>query len=186
MDVDEVLLETESAFDDAVSALKSKLSKIRTGRANPSLVEGISVEVYGTHVPLKQLAQVGIPEARLIVIKAFDPNTIKDIEKALLASNIGITPQSDGQFIRLSVPGLTQERRNKIAGEVKDIGEQIKVSLRNRRRDSNKELDKAEKEEGLPEDAKYKAQDEIQELLKKYEKTVSDLVDKKIEEVKTV
>ena len=111
MELDEILLDAEERMEDAVNALKSKLNMVRTGRANPAVFEAIEIEAYGAKVPLVQLAQIGVPEARLIVVKPFDPSTINDIEKGILASNVGITPQSDGQFIRLAIPGLTEERR---------------------------------------------------------------------------
>ena len=186
-DLDGVLLYNPARLiRPLMTALKKKLARVRTGRANPAVLEDLKVDAYGAQVPLRQIAQIGIPEARLMVVKPFDPSVINNIEKAILASDIGITPQNDGQFIRLSVPGLTEDRRGKIANEVKDAGEQIKVSLRNTRRDANKEIEKAKKEEGLPEDAAFRAQEDIQELLKKYEETVADLVDKKVNEVKTV
>ena len=120
------------------------------------------------------------------MIKPFDPNTLGDIEKAIMAANIGITPQSDGQFIRLAIPGLTEERRRQIANEVKEIGEQIKVSVRNARRDANKDIEKAQKDGEVSEDGAYTAKDGVQDLLKKYEKEITELVDKKVEEVTTV
>ena len=186
MDVDEILLEAESKMDDGLSALEQKLNLVRTGRANPALVEHLEIEAYGDKVRLNQIAQIGIPEARLIVIKPFDPSIINDVEKGILASNIGLTPQNDGQFIRLSIPGLTEDRRKQIAHEVKDMGEQIKVSIRNIRRDANKEIDTAEKNEGLSEDGSFTAKENIQELLKKYEDKIAEVVSKKVEEVQTV
>jgi ribosome recycling factor len=186
MDVDEILLEAESKMDDAVTALDKKLIMIRTGRANPGLVESIDIEAYGSTIKLQQVAQIGVPEARLIVIKPFDPSVIGDIEKGILASNIGITPQNDGQFIRLSIPGLTEDRRKQIANEVREIGEQMKVSIRNIRRDANKDIDKAEKDKSLSEDGAYQAKEDIQEMLKKYEEAIEEKISKKVEEVQTV
>jgi len=186
MDVDELLLETEGKMEDAISALQQKLRVIRTGRANPAMVEHIEVEAYGDRMRLNQLAQIAVPEARLIMIKPFDPSIIDEIEKGILAANIGLTPQNDGRFIRLVVPSLTEERRKQIAQEVKNIGEQIKVSLRNIRRDANKHIDEAEKNEGLSEDAAYAAKEEVQETLKKYEKQVEEMVAKKVEEIQTL
>lgn len=186
MDVDEILLDAESKMDDALSVLEQKLNLVRTGRANPALVENIEIEAYGDKVRLNQVAQIGIPEARLIVIKPFDPSIINNIEKGIQAANIGISPQNDGQFIRLSVPGLTEERRKQIANEVKKTGEQIKVSLRNIRRDANKEISSAEKNKALSEDASFSTKEEIQEMLKTYEKKTDDAVSKKVDEVTTV
>ncbi|MFC1582951.1 ribosome recycling factor [Planctomycetota bacterium] len=186
MDADEILLDAESKMDDAVTALKTKLNLVRTGRANPALVENLEVEAYGTRVPLKQIAQIGVPEARLIMIKPFDPSTLGNIEKAVLAGNIGITPNNDGQFIRLAIPGLTEERRRKIASEVRETGEQIKVSMRNARRDANKDIDKSQKDGDFSEDMAYTAKAEIQELVKKYEDAIEALIDKKVQEVTTV
>ena len=186
MDVDEILLETESKMDDAVAALKKKLNLVRTGRANPALVENLEVEAYGTRVPLKQMAQIGVPEARLIMIKPFDPSTLGNIEKTILAANVGITPNNDGQFIRLAIPGLTEERRRKIAAEVRDTGEQIKISVRNIRRDANKDIDKSQKDGDFSEDMAYTAKEDVQELVKKYENEIQELVEKKVGEVTKV
>jgi len=186
MDIDEVLLDAESKMDDGVSVLEQKLKLVRTGRANPALVEHLEIQAYGDTVRLNQVAQIGIPEARLIVVKPFDPSIINDIEKGIQASNIGLTPQNDGQFIRLPVPGLTEERRKQIAQDVKETGEQIKVSIRNIRRDANKEIDTAEKNKEISEDAAFSAKEDIQELLKTYETKIEEMVSRKTEEVTTV
>ncbi|MFH1707024.1 MAG: ribosome recycling factor [Planctomycetota bacterium] len=185
MDIDEILLEAESQLDEAVTGLQHKLGLVRTGRANPALFENIEVEAYGGRVPLIKLGQIGVPEARLVVIKPFDPHVLGAIEKAILAANMGITPQNDGHFIRLAIPGLNEERRKLIAKEVREIGEQFIVRMRNIRRDAMKGIDQAEND-GLSEDDAARGRDAMQETFKGYEKQVEEQVAKKVTEVTTL
>ena len=172
---EEILLDTEERMEKAIGVLKSALAGIRTGRANPGLVESLRVEVYGSPVPIKQVAAVGAPEPTQIVIRPYDPGTLKDIEKAILVSDIGFTPQNDGRVIRLNVPPLSTEVRRKMVGRIKDLAEESKVAIRNIRRDGNKMADQAEKDGELPEDDADRVRDEIQELTKTYESKVNDL-----------
>jgi ribosome recycling factor len=172
---EEILLDTEERMEKAIAVLKSALAGIRTGRANPGLVESLRVEVYGSPVPIKQVAAVGAPEPTQIVIRPYDPGTLKDIEKAILASDIGFTPQNDGRVIRLNVPPLSTEVRRKMVGRIKDMAEDSKVALRNIRRDGNKMADQAQKDKDLPEDDADRVKEEIQELTKTYESKVNDL-----------
>jgi ribosome recycling factor len=172
---EEILLDTEERMEKAIAVLKSALAGIRTGRANPGLVESLRVEVYGSPVPIKQVAAVGAPEPTQIVIRPYDPGTLKDIEKAILASDIGFTPQNDGRVIRLNVPPLSTEVRRKMVGRIKELAEESKVAIRNIRRDGNKMADQAEKDGELPEDDADRVRDEIQELTKTYESKVNDL-----------
>ena len=172
---EEILLDTEERMEKAIAVLKSALAGIRTGRANPGLVESLRVEVYGSPVPIKQVAAVGAPEPTQIVIRPYDPGTLKDIEKAILASDIGFTPQNDGRVIRLNVPPLSTEVRRKMVGRIKELAEESKVAIRNIRRDGNKMADQAEKDKDLPEDDADRVREEIQELTKTYESKVNDM-----------
>ena len=172
MDSDEILLDVEERMEKTVDRLKHSLAGIRTGRANPGLVDTLRVEAYGSPTPMKQLANVGAPEPTQIVIRPFDPSTIKDIEKAILASDLGYNPQSDGKLIRINIPPLSGEVRRKMVARIKELAEEGKVSIRNIRRDGNKAADTAEKEKELSEDQRESLKEEIQELTKKYETLV--------------
>jgi ribosome recycling factor len=174
MTTDEILLDVEERMEKATGVLKDSLAGIRTGRANPGLVDSIRVEAYGSSVPLKQIASVGAPEPTQIVIRPYDPGTSKDIEKAILAADLGFNPQSDGQVIRLNVPQLSGEVRRKMVGRVKDLAEEAKVSIRNIRRDGNKTAEVGEKSKDLSEDDRDDAKKEIQELTKQYESQVTE------------
>jgi ribosome recycling factor len=172
MDGDDILLDVEERMEKTVDRLKQHLAGIRTGRANPGLVDTLRVDAYGSPTPLRQLANVGAPEPTQIVIRPFDPTTIKDIEKAILASDLGYNPQSDGRLIRINVPPLSGEVRRKMVIRIKELVEEGKVSIRNIRRDGNKAADTAEKEKVLSEDQREALKEDIQELTKKYENIV--------------
>lgn len=154
--------------------MRDSLTGIRTGRANPGLVDSVRVEVYGSQTPIKQLASVGAPEPQQIVVRPYDPGTIKDIEKAIIASDLGFNPQNDGRLIRINIPPLSAEVRRNIVGRIKDLAEDAKVAIRNIRRDNNKAADQAQKDKLLTEDERDTVKDEIQELTKKYESLVND------------
>ena len=141
MSAEEILLDAEDRMDKAITHLKSSLAGIRTGRANPGLVDSLRVEVYGSPTPIKQLASVGAPEPTQIVIRPYDPSTIKEIEKAIIASDLGFNPQSDGRLVRINIPPLSGEVRKKMVNRIKELSEEAKVSLRNVRRDANKAAD---------------------------------------------
>jgi len=175
MSGDEILLDVEERMEKTLDGLKTDLGGIRTGRANPGLVDSLRVEVYGSSVPIKQLASVGAPDPNQIVIRAYDPGTIKDIEKAIQASPLGLNPQIDGQVIRLNVPPLSAEVRRKMVARVHELCEEAKVSLRNIRRDGNKQADQAEKAKELSEDERDQIKEEIQDLIKRYESQANDL-----------
>jgi ribosome recycling factor len=175
MPADEILLDTEERMDKAISVLKNALSGIRTGRANPGLVDSLRVEVYGSPTPMKQVAAVGAPEPQQIVIRPYDATTIKDIEKAIIASGLGLAPQSDGRVIRLNIPPLTTETRRKLVARIKELTEDAKVAIRNVRRDGNKAADQEEKDKLLSEDDCKSLKEQIQELTKQYENTASDM-----------
>ena len=182
MPADEILLDAEMKMEKAVEVLKEEMKGLRAGRASPGLVENVRVEYYGTPTPLRQIANIGAPEPRLLVIKPFDPSSVKDIEKAILQSDLGLNPNSDGKLIRLVIPPLSEEQRKKLAGHVKDRSEAAKVSIRNVRRDANKDVDGEEKE-GLSEDNAEKARKDIQDLTHRYESMVDEAVEKKRQEI---
>jgi len=183
MSADDILLDAEERMEKALAVLKQSLSGIRTGRANPGLVDSLRVEVYGSPTPIKALASVGAPEPTQIVIRPFDPGTIKDIEKGIQASGLGFNPQSDGRIIRINIPPLSTEVRRKLVTRIKELTEEAKVAVRNVRRDANKAADQGEKDKELTEDERDSAKDEIQELTKKYENRAAELSSAKETEV---
>ncbi|MGQ9575749.1 MAG: ribosome recycling factor [Thermoguttaceae bacterium] len=180
---DEILLDTEQRMEKAISVLRSALAGIRTGRANPGLVDSVRVEVYGSAVPIKQLATISVPEPNQLVIRPFDPNTLKEIEKAIRAADLGFNPQSDGRVIRVIVPPLSMEVRRKMVARVRELCEEAKVAIRNIRRDGNKLADQAEKDKELSEDERDDLKDEIQELTKTYESQANELAKAREKEV---
>ncbi|QDS91480.1 Ribosome-recycling factor [Roseimaritima multifibrata] len=169
MSTDEVLLDAEQRMEKAVSVLSHNLTGIRTGRANPGLVDSIRVEAYGSQTPLKQLASIGTPEPQQIVIRPYDTSVIKEIEKAIVAGDLGLNPQNDGRLIRINIPPLSTEVRKKMVARIKELAEDAKISIRNIRRDANKAADTAEKEKEISEDDRDKLKNDVQELTKKYE-----------------
>jgi len=183
MSADEILLDTEERMEKAILVLKNSLAGIRTGRANPGLVDSLRVDVYGSPTPIKQIATVGAPEPTQIVIRPYDPGTIKDIEKAIVASNMGLNPQSDGRVVRLVIPPLSTEVRRKLVARIKDLTEEAKVAIRNIRRDSNKATEQAEKDKKIGEDTRDDVKDDVQELTKKYETNASKLAKTRESEV---
>jgi len=183
MSSEEILLDVEERMEKAVGVLKDSLAGIRTGRANPGLVDSLRVEVYGSPTPIKTVASVGAPEPTQIVIRPYDPGTIKDIEKGILASDVGMTPQSDGKVIRLNVPPLSTDVRKRMVGRIKELAEECKVSIRNIRRDGNKAAEQAEKDKTISEDERDSIKDEIQELTKKYESRATEMAESREKEV---
>ena len=183
MTTDEILLDVEERMEKAIRKLKGDLAGIRTGRANPGLVDSLKVEIYGSAVPIKQVASVGAPEPNQIVIRPYDPGTIKDIEKAIHTRELGFNPQSDGRLIRLNVPPLSTEVRRKMVGRVKELAEEAKVAVRNIRRDGNKTADAGEKDKEFSEDDRDQVKEEIQNLTKDYEAQATDLAKAREKEV---
>lgn len=183
MSVEEILLDAEERMEKAVDVLKNQLGGIRTGRANPGLVDSLRVEAYGSATPLKQLASVGAPEPTQIVIRPFDPGTIKDIEKAILAADLGFNPQNDGRLIRISIPPLSTEVRKKLVSRIKEHSEEAKVAIRNIRRDANKAADTGEKEKTLTEDERDDVKNEVQELTKKFEAKATEMCEAREKDV---
>ena len=181
-----ILAEAKDRMGKAVAHLENDLRGIRTGRATPGLVDHIRVDYYGSMTPISQMAQVSAPDAKTIGIKPFDVSQVSAIEKAILASDLGITPVSDGKIIRLPLPMMTEEQRKKLSSHVKDMGEQARVAIRNVRRDCNKSAQAAKKDSTIAEDQEHDLENEIQDLTKSHEAQVDDLLKKKTDEIETV
>ncbi len=186
MAMDEILLDVEEKMEHAAAYLGIEFRGIRTGRASAGLVDHIKVDYYGSPTDLRQLATISTPDATMIVIKPFDPSSLKDIERAIMASELGITPSADGKVIRLSVPSLSTERREKLVGQIKKMAEAAKVAIRNARRDGNKDADKQEKASELTEDETKKGKDGIQNLTKKYESKIDASLKAKTVEIEEI
>jgi ribosome recycling factor len=180
---EEICKDTEKKMEKALEVFHGELKGLRTGRASPALVEHLKVECYGSMVPLKQVAAIAAPEPQTLTIKPYDPTILKEIEKAVLQSDLGLNPQSDGKLIRIAIPPLSEERRKKLAQQAKDLAEQTKVSIRNIRRDANKHIDKEEEASVLTEDDAKRARDDVQKLTRNYEKKADEITAKKTEEI---
>lgn len=178
-----VLDQTKDKMEKAISALTRQLASIRAGRANASLLDRISVLYYGAPTPLNQMAGISVPEARLMVIQPYDKTTLGDIEKAILKSDIGITPSNDGTVIRLAVPALTEERRKELVKEVKKEAEDSKIAIRNVRRDANDELKKLEKNGEITEDELRRSGEDIQKLTDSYIVKIDEVAKEKEKEI---
>ena len=186
MSLDELFLNGEEKMEKAVAQLKKSFASIRSGRANPLVLDKVIVDYYGAPTPLRQMSQVSVQDGTTLVISPFDKSIMKDIEKALIKAELGVNPNSDGTVIRLVFPPLTEERRRESVKEVKKLGEDAKVAIRNIRREMTDELKKIEKEENLPEDAVKDNQNEIQKLTDTYTKNIDNAVAEKEKEVLTV
>ena len=182
----EVIKKCEEKMTKTCENLDGEVANIRAGRANPNLLNRIMVEYYGTPTPMQQVGNISVPEPRIIQINPWEKSLLKAIEKAILASDLGITPTNDGTSIRLVFPELTEERRKELTKEVKKKAEASKVAIRNIRRDMTDELKKLEKSENLPEDTVKDSQDEIQKLTDKYVKIIDSVASEKEKEVLTV
>lgn len=183
MSYDEIVLDTEERMEKAANVLRDELRGVRTGRASPALVDQLRVEYYGSPTPLRQLAAVSAPDAQSILIRPFDPGCLKDIEKAIIASNLGLAPNSDGKVVRLTIPPMSGEQRQKLVARVKKLAEEAKVAIRNVRRDGNKAFETAEKDKELTEDERDAGKEEVQKLTDTYEKKAQEMADKKIAEI---
>ncbi len=181
--VNDALAEAELRMKGAIRALEDDLAAIRTGRASPALVEKLNVDYYGTHTPLLQLATISAPEPRLLALRPFDPASIKAIEKAILASDLGLTPNSDGKMIRLNIPPLTEERRHELVRVVKNRSEEARVSVRNVRRDAQNDIRDFEKEKIISEDDLKRGEDELQKLTDHYVDLINQTGQRKETEV---
>lgn len=179
---EEILIEVESKMEKAIEALEGRFKTVRTGRANPSSLDTVMVNYYGSMTPLRQLANISVPEARQLLIKPFDRGCLAAIEKGIYEANLGYTPNNDGESIRIIIPPLTEERRRELVKQVKGISEEAKVSIRNVRRDG---LDLIKKEE-LPEDVKKNLENDVQELVNQYNKKIDDLTKEKENDLMSV
>jgi ribosome recycling factor len=178
-----IVSDTESKMKKAVEILQDEFKTIRSGRASTGLIENIKADFYGVPTPLKQMATLAVPQADMIVIKPFDPASIKEIEKAIKASDLSIAPIVDGKIIRLNIPSLSGERRKQLVQQAKQTGEQAKVSVRNIRRDANKHLEKQEKDKLITEDDLEKSQKQIDDITKQYIDKVDELIKNKSNEI---
>ncbi|MGN0328281.1 MAG: ribosome recycling factor [Lachnospira sp.] len=176
----------EVKMQKSVESLKEDFTTIRAGRANPHILDKIRVDYYGTPTPLQQVANISVPEARMIQIQPWEASLIKEIEKAILVSELGITPNNDGKAIRLVFPELTEERRKELAKEVKKKGDNAKVAVRNVRRDANDQIKKQNKAGEISDDEAKNAEDEIQKLTDKYVAAIDKAIEEKSEEILTV
>ena len=180
--MDDILFEAESRMDEAIENMEKRFTNIRAGRANPAMLDGVMVSYYGVDTPLKQLATISIPEARQLAIKPFDKSSIGSIEKGILAANIGITPNNNGEVIILNIPALTEETRREYVKQAKGYAEDCRIVLRNIRQDANKEIGKLE----VPEDDIKAGEADVQELINKYNKIVDEKFKVKENELMTV
>ena len=181
--VDEIMLTVEERMEKALSALGDNFNSVRTGRANAMLLDRIRVDYYGVPTPINQMAGVKTPEAHLLVIEPWDKGILRAIEKAIMESDLGVTPSNDGERIRLPFPALTEERRRELAKQCKGMAEDARVAVRNARRDANTAIDKAKKNDGLPEDAAKRAEADVQKLTDKYIEKIDAAYKKKEAEV---
>jgi ribosome recycling factor len=183
MTSDEVLFDGEERMEKAVAVFRDQLKGLRTGRATPALMDAIRVDYYGQPTPVIKLAQVSAPDPQSLVIRPFDATALKEIEKAIRNSDLGLAPNNDGKMIRLTIPPMSGEQRKKLEKRVKELAEEARVACRNVRRDANKALEQSEKDGDLTEDDLDRGKEEVQKLLKTYEGKIDELADKKSKEI---
>jgi len=169
-----------------IASFEEELTTIRAGRANPNMLNGITIDYYGTQTPLSQVGNISIPEARIILIQPWDVSVLKDIEKSIQASNLGINPSNDGKVIRLVIPELTEDRRQSLSKDVKKMGEACKVSVRNIRRDAMDNFKKIEKDKEITEDERFKLEADLQKVTDKSIENIDKIVEKKTKEIMSV
>ena len=186
MSFDDILLETEEHFEKSLANLDKDFRRIRTGRASPDMIDHVHVEAYGALTPIKQLAGISVPEPTQLLIKPYDKSILKDIERALVAADLGMAPQNDGQVIRLNVPSLSAERRKQLAATAKEAAEKAKVAMRNSRRDAIKHIEALGKEKKLPEDLVKQTVEQVGETLKDYEGKVEKALKAKVDDLTTM
>ena len=180
--MNDILTESESRMKSSIENMEKRLINIRAGRANPAILDGIKVSYYGVDTPLNQLATISVPEARQLSIKPFDKSCLASIEKAIFESNIGLTPNNNGEIIILNIPALTEDTRRNYVKQAKGIAEDCKIALRNIRQDANNDIKKLE----IPEDDKKSGNDDVQELINKYNKIVDEMLKNKEQELMTI
>ncbi|MEE2672074.1 MAG: ribosome recycling factor [Bdellovibrionota bacterium] len=176
----------EDSMTKSVKSLQTQLVKVRTGRASAAVLDGVNVDYYGSPTPLKQVGQISTPEARLLQIQPFDKSIISEIEKSIINANLGLNPSNDGNFIRIQFPALTEDKRKDLVKQVKKMGEDAKIAIRNVRRDQNDNVKKAEKAKEITEDDVKKFLDEIQKITDKYIADVDKVIEAKEKELLTV
>ena len=182
MDIETILFNTEEKMENTITSLDNKFTNVRAGRANPNMLDGVTVEYYGTPTPLKSLANISIPEARQLMIKPFDKSILGGIEKAIFEANLGVTPNNNGECVFLVIPPLTEERRKELVKQVKALAEEAKIALRNIRQDANTSI----KNLKLPEDEEKQGNEEVQELINKYNKVVDEKLKEKENDLMTI
>ncbi len=181
--MDDINVQLEQSMGDTIDTLKKQLARVRTGRATGSVLDGIVVDYYGTPTPINQVGQVSTPEARLLQIQPFDKTMIANIEKSIINANIGITPSNDGNLIRIPFPSLTEEKKKERVREIKKMGEEAKIALRNERRTQNGNIKKYEKDKEISEDNSKKLQEEVQNVTNKFVAKVDDIIELKEKEL---
>lgn len=186
MDIKEIKTTLEGQCENALKSLHHNLSRVRTGRASASLLDGVMVDYYGSPTPINQTGQISTPEARLLQIQPFDKSLISEIEKAIFAANLGVTPSNDGNFVRIPFPALTEEKRKVLVKDVKRLGEDAKVVVRNARRDQNEIVKKLEKDKDISEDDSKRYQKDIQVLVDEYTDKIDTIISEKEKELMTV
>ncbi len=185
-EIDEILLNTEERMGKALASLHDNFASVRTGRANAMVLDRITVDYYGVPTPINQMAGVKTPDAHMLVIEPWDKSSLKDIERAILESDLGVTPNNDGSVIRLPFPQLTEERRKELAKQCRVYAEESRVAVRNARRDANAAIERAQKDDGLPEDEAKRAEAEVQKLTDKFVADVDAAMKAKEAEVMAV
>jgi ribosome recycling factor len=183
MSSDEILLDCEERLEKAANVLRDQLRGLRTGRATPAMLDSIRVEYYGSPTSIKTLAQISAPDPQQLVIRPFNAGDLKEIEKAIRSSDLGLSPNNDGKIIRLTIPAMSGEQRTKLVKRVKELSEDAKVACRNIRRDANKHFETGEKDGEMTEDERDAGKEEVQKLLKTYEGKIEEMADKKSTEI---
>ncbi|MDZ7716048.1 MAG: ribosome recycling factor [Balneolaceae bacterium] len=176
----------DKKMDEAVKYFKTELSHVRAGKAQPSLLDGVKVDYYGSQTPLNQLANVSAPEARMLTVQPYDKSALEEIEKAIMSAGLGLNPNNDGNIIRIPLPILSEERRKDLVKRCGEMAEDARISIRNTRRNTNDEIKKEVESKSLPEDSKYEAEEEVQNITDSHTKKVDELLEKKEEEIMTV
>ena len=180
--MEDIINKTEEKMMLTIDSLESKFTNVRAGRANPSILDGVMVEYYGVPTPIKSLANISVPEARQIMIKPFDKSCLGSIEKAIFEANLGVTPNNNGEVVFIVIPPLTEDRRKELVKQVKSLGEEAKIALRNIRQDANKEIESAK----LPEDEEKRLEEKVQDLIAEYNKIVDDKLKDKEKDLMTI
>lgn len=184
--IDQIKSSLDESMTKSIKSLQGQLTKVRTGRASANVLDGVVVDYYGSPTPIKQVGQISTPEARLLQIQPFDKSLIGEIEKSIINANLGLNPSNDGNFIRIQFPALTEDKRKELVKQVKKMGEDAKIAIRNARRDQNDAVKKAEKAKEITEDDVKKFGDEIQKVTDKFVKEVDELISIKEKELLTV